>query len=570
MVKYFMPNIRILPENLRNKIAAGEVVERPASVVKELIENSIDAGASKIVINIAKAGKCLISVSDNGSGMAKEDVLLAFERYATSKIIDETDLFNIRTLGFRGEALSSIAAVAKVTLSTARADSIGTYLEITGGVIKEVRECSTIGTTIEIKDLFYNTPARRKFLKSDTTENHHIIDTITRSALCNYFIGFDLIIDNSNVLTLPSAKSSKERLIQIFGIEFTDALFEISHKDADMTITAFIGKNTNFKTNRNSQYLFINNRPVKDASIAYAVYKYYEGAIPKDMHPIFFIFLALSPHEIDFNVHPAKREVRFADKTSVFNFVYQAIKNKTIDVIDNEKAAAKYLLHPSALISKYNDSSTIPQVFSMATETLSLYESKSADIVTPIYIGETFIAFANKGGLTIFDYHAAHERINYERLLKKYDLEIHNLLFPEQASLSASDYRIIIENLALLRDFGIEANDFGNGAIMIRSLPYFLKGADIKALLSDIAAALLNREAVREPSDSPVEAVKKSVAAKIACHSSIRGREIPDGIRLAELIDQLSQTENPECCPHGRPTNIFISIAELKKMFKKT
>lgn len=570
MVKYLMSNIRILPENLRNKIAAGEVVERPASVVKELIENSIDAEASKIVINIAKAGKRLISVSDNGCGMEKEDVLLAFERYATSKIIDEKDLFNIRTMGFRGEALSSIAAVSKVTLSTSRPDSIGTCLEITGGVIKEVRECSTVGTTIEIKDLFYNTPARRKFLKSDTTENHHIIDTITRAALCNHIIGFDLIIDGGNVLTLPPARSLKERLVQIFGMEFTDALFEISHEAADMTVTAFIGKDTNFRNNRNSQYLFINNRPVKDASIAYAVYKYYEGAIPKDRHPIFFIFLTISPHELDFNVHPAKWEVRFADKTSVFNFVYQAIKNKAINIIGNEKPAAEHPPHPSALMSGYYDSSNMPQVFSMAAETLPLYESKATDIVKSIYLGETFVAFANKGGLTIFDYHAAHERINYERLLKKYDLEIHNLLFPEQASLSASDYRIIIENLALLRDFGIEADDFGNGAIIIRSLPYFLKGADIKTLLSDIAGALLNREAVRETSDSPVEAVKKSVAARIACHSSIRGREIPDGIRLARLIDQLSQTENPERCPHGRPTNILISPAELKKMFKKT
>jgi DNA mismatch repair protein MutL len=570
MVKYLMPKIHILPENLRNKIAAGEVVERPASVVKELVENSIDAEASKIIINIAKAGKRLISVSDNGYGMDKEDVLLSFERYATSKIVDEKDLFNIKTMGFRGEALSSIAAVSKVAISTAQAENIGTCVEIAGGEMKAIRDCSTSGTTIEIKDLFYNTPARRKFLKSDITENHHIIDVVTRASLCNYKIGFNLKIDESEVLTLPPAKSLKERIVQLFGMEFTDGLFEISHEASDMAVTAFIGKDTNLRNNRNSQFIFINNRPVKDPSIAYAVYKYYEGAIPKDRHPVFFIFLYLSPYEVDFNVHPAKREVRFADKTSVFNFVYQAIKNKAADIININKSAVELVQNPNALTSQYPDSSTIPQVFSMAAETQSLYENEMPQIIEPIYLGETFIAFAAQQGLTILDYHAAHERINYERLLSKSGLEIHRLLFPEQATLAASDYRIILQNIALLEEFGIDAEDFGNGSIMIRSLPYFLKGSDIKSLLSDIAAVLLNSEAVGETSDNPVEAVKKNVAARIACHSSIRGREVPDGVRLAELLNQLSKTDNPERCPHGRPTKIFMSKSDLRKMFKKT
>lgn len=577
-----MPRINVLPLNLRNKIAAGEVVERPAAVVKELIENSIDADASKIEIDILKAGRRLIKVSDNGIGMDSEDALLAFERYATSKIKDEHDLFNIKTMGFRGEALSSIASVSKVRLVTAQKSedkAVGTCMEIIGGEIKEIKDCPAIGTTIEIKDLFFNTPARRKFLKSDSTENYHIIDTVTREAISHYQTGFVLRMDGDDVLNLSPASSYKERLVQILGKDFVNELMETEAEDGQISIKAFLGKTTNLRSNRNNQFLFINNRPVKDQSITYAVYKAYEEFIPKDRHPVFFLFIGIDPKKVDFNVHPTKREVRFEDKSSVFNFVHQAAKEALKDGVmeywSDEKATEK--------TSQYSNTSTLQHSSSvMVSEPASLYDIIShVDSIPFLYLGDTFVAVTEKGGITIIDYHAAHERINYERLLKRQKTEDRGqrtevrLLFPKQIKLQRSEYKVILDNLQVLNDLGLEVEDFGHTTLIIRSLPEFLKDADLNALMSDMAAALINEgQGLRVKGQGndmlePIDSARKVLAAKLACHKSIRGKEIPDGMRIAQLLKDLDETENPNTCPHGRPTRIFISLDELKKMFKK-
>jgi DNA mismatch repair protein MutL len=568
-----MPRINVLPLNLRNKIAAGEVVERPASVVKELMENSIDAGASRIEVDILKAGKGLIKVSDNGIGMDREDALLAFERYATSKIKDEHDLFNIKTMGFRGEALSSIASVSRIRLITSHQDETGTCIEIVGGDVKEIKDCPAIGTTIEIKDLFFNTPARRKFLKSDSTENYHIIDTVTREAISHYQIGFVLRMDSDDVLNLPSALSYKERLVQIFGKDFVNELMETKAEDGQISIRAFLGKTTNLRNNRNSQFLFINNRPVKDQSITYAVYKAYEELIPKDRHPVFFLFIGIDPKKVDFNVHPTKREVRFEDKSSVFNFVHQAakeaLKDGVLEYWSNEKATEK--------TSQYSNIPTL-QLYSsvIVSEPVSPYDIIShIDSIPFLYLGDTFVAVPGKGGITIIDYHAAHERINYERLLKGNDIQSYRLLFPQQIKLQGSEYKVILDNLQVLNELGLELEDFGHATLIIRSLPEILRDADLNALMSDIAASLINEsQGLRVKGQGndmlePIDSVRKVLAAKLACHKSIRGKEVPDGIRIAQLLRDLEETENPHTCPHGRPTRIFISMDELRKMFKK-
>lgn len=621
-----MPCINVLPLNLRNKIAAGEVIERPASVVKELMENSIDAGASRIDIDILKAGRRLIKVSDNGIGMDREDALLAFERYATSKIKDEHDLFNIKTMGFRGEALSSIAAVSKVRLvsgvrsaecgmrSADRNKEIpnseignqkfvtGTCIEIIGGDVKELKDCPAIGTTIEIKDLFFNTPARRKFLKSDSTENYHIIDTVTREAISHYKTGFVLTMDGADVLNLSPASSYKERLAQIFGKDFVNELIEAEAEDGQMSIKAFLGKTTNLRNNRNNQFLFINNRPVKDRSITYAVYKAYEELIPKDKHPVFFVYLKMNPQKVDFNVHPAKREVRFEDKSSAFNFVYQAAKEALQNgAMQSRKAGVKECWDNGKVaeeISKYSNAPALQNGMFGISEPLSLYGVVTADSIPFLYLGDTFVAVPEKGGITIIDYHAAHERINYERLLKRTEHRTqksevrgidslsseslssdfcpsYRLLFPQQVKLQRSEYKVILDNLHVLNELGLEVEDFGHSTLIIRSLPEFLRDADLDALMSDLAASLINEgqglKVKRQGNDmlEPIDSVRKMLAARLACHSSIRGREVPDGIRIAQLLKDLDNADNPNSCPHGRPTKIFISMDELRKMFKK-
>jgi len=567
-----MPQIKILPPDLRNKIAAGEVIERPASVVKELIENSIDAGSNDIRIDILYGGKRLIRVSDNGIGMDKEDAILCFERHATSKLLSEKDLFNIKTMGFRGEALPSIASVSKVRLTTGMKDSpLGVSVEIHGGEVKEVRDSPSIGTSIEVRDLFFNTPARKKFLKSNSTEIFHIIDTVTKEAISHHEIGFMLTSDNQEIMNLPLASGFRERIIQIYGTEFIDGLIDIknpveSHLTLPIHLTAFVSNTQNFRNSKTHQFIFINRRPIKDNSISHAVYKAYEGILPHDKHPIFFLFLDIDPKKVDFNVHPTKREVRFEDKESIYHFVNntvrEAVKGERAEYVKQftEIPAIDYS-KPSLALGIYSSPYSLPLTLHepMVSENLEIAYNVSLPF---IYLGDTFIAVSGKGGLTLIDHHAAHERILYERFLKGINLNSHQLLFPRQVKLSHKEYRVILEDIQILRDFGIEVDDFGHETVIVRSLPDALKDADIRGILSDAASCLI--EGV-----TPDKSLKEAIAARIACHSSVRGKEILNQEELLNLIADLEKTEHPDQCPHGRPTRIFISLDDLKKMFKR-
>lgn len=566
-----MPVINVLPLALRNKIAAGEVVERPASVVKELIENAIDAEGKHVTVETMLAGRKLIHVSDDGIGMDREDAVSAFERYATSKIRSEQDLFSLKTMGFRGEALSSIASVSKIRLVTKESSGQpGTCVELTGGEIMSVKDCAASGTTIQVRDLFFNTPARRKFLKSDATENFHIIDAVTREALSHPHIMFVLRMDSSELFSLPAASSLRERLVQLYGKDFVDGLIEhnsFNARDGGIKLSVFTSGLAHMKNNRSTQFLFINRRPVKDQSVAYAVYKAYEGMTPAEKHPAFFMFLDVDPGEVDFNVHPAKREVRFAQKNSVFDFVHHSVKEGLkkdpgfgqVLAGDGEQSERSSLV-PVSRANDHPSSLVLPSLISEETGDFC------AGRIPLLYLGDTLVAVAGNGGLVLLDYHAAHERVNYEMFLKKKDIQAHRLLFPRQLKLPRGEYAILLERLQLLNEVGIEAEDFGHDTILIRSIPEVFMDADLASLISDISLSLLETSSTAV---EPVEAIRKSIAASLACHSSIRGKEIPDGTKVTALLKSLDATDNPHSCPHGRPTRIFISLDELKKMFKK-
>ncbi len=583
-----MSVITVLPEPLRNKIAAGEVVERPASVVKELIENAIDAAAARISVETVRAGRKLIHVSDNGTGMDREDAVKAFERYATSKIKDEQDLFNLKTMGFRGEALSSIAAVSKMTLMTAARSgeygpgAAGTCVEIAGGEIVSVKDCAAAGTSIEVRELFFNTPARRKFLKSDATENYHIIDTVTREALSHPHLMFVLTMDGREVFSLPAAASLRERLLQLYGMDFINGLIEHgpSHAvDTGMTVSVFTSGLAHMKNNRNTQFIFVNRRPVKDQSVAYAVCKAYEGMVPREKHPAFFIFLEIDAGQVDFNVHPAKREVRFAQKAGIFDFVCHTVKEglkKDAGFCFTDVGFNQENIGPAAIVD--TKMAAVPILSEgLISEQIDTFSTGPAPL---LYLGDTFVAVAALGGLVLLDYHAAHERVNYERFLKRRDLQAFRLLFPLQVKLQRGEYAVLLEHLHLLNEVGLEAEDFGHDTILIRSIPEVLRDADLASLVSDVAAALLESPG-KAPSKNisgpaghvgesgPVELIRKSIAARLACHSSLRGKEVPDGARVSALLKSLDAADNPHSCPHGRPTRIVISLDELRKMFKK-
>ena len=560
-----MPQIKILSTDLRNKIAAGEVIERPASVLKELIENAIDAKSSEITVEVLNGGKRMIKVSDNGSGMDKEDALLSFEPHATSKISSFDDLFDIRSLGFRGEALPSIASVSKVKLVTGlKGSSSGISIEIDGGKVKEIRDSPLAGTSFEVRDLFYNTPARKKFLKTTSTELFHIIDTLTKEALSHHQIGFSLLTDNQETMNLPKASGHRERLTQVFGNEFVTGLIEVNSASDGMELSAFVSNSGNFRNSKSHQYIFINRRPIKDASVSHAVYKAYEGVLPTDKHPIFFIFLTIDPGRVDFNVHPTKREVRFEDKEAIYRFINSRLRDRIKE--DRTEYARQFTEvpgedHETSFFQRYSNhgTSTLPQGTSLVSENLEMTYRTALPF---IYLGDTFVAVSGRGGLTIVDHHAAHERILYEKLLDGLPSMTRQLLFPRQVRVSAKEYRVLLENRGMLDTFGFEIDDFGNATVIVRTVPDEFDDHDLTGILSDIAAGFI------EPNTS-FPSLRDNIAARIACHRSIRGKKILSQEELSELLDNLEKTEHPDQCPHGRPTRIFYSLHDLNKLFKR-
>ena len=566
-----MPQIKILPIGLRNKIAAGEVIERPASVLKELVENAIDAGSSVITVEVLNGGKRMIKVSDNGTGMDKEDALLSFEPHATSKISSFEDLFDIRSLGFRGEALPSIASVSKVKLVTGlKGSSSGISIEIDGGQVKEIRDSPLAGTSFEVRDLFYNTPARKKFLKTTGTELFHIIDTLTKEALSHHQIGFFLLTDNQETINLPKASGARERMMQVFGNEFVTGLIEVNSAGEGMELSAFVSSSGNFRNSKSHQYIFINKRPIKDASVSHAVYKAYEGILPPQKHPIFFIFLSIEPARVDFNVHPTKREVRFEDKEAIYRFINSRLRDRIKE--DRTKYAKQFAQSPGEGVSEEvfgtpsfqmaPEASSLAQGGALASGVSENLELTYRPSLPFIYLGDTFIAVAGRGGLSIIDHHAAHERVLYEKLLSGMHSMTRQLLFPKQVRVSGKEYTVLLENREMLNTFGIEVEDFGNSTVIVRTVPEELDDADLPGMLSDIAAGFI------DPNTS-FQSLKDNIAARIACHSSIRGKKILSQEELSGLLEDLEKTEHPDQCPHGRPTRIFYSLHDLNKLFKR-
>jgi DNA mismatch repair protein MutL len=503
-------------------------------------------------------------VSDNGTGMDKEDALKAFERHATSKLAREEDLFAINSLGFRGEALPAIASVSKIRMHTGSGTAApGTSVEINGAEIKDIKDAPPYtGTSIEVKDLFYNTPARKKFLKSTHTELYHVIDTVTRLAIPNPRIAFTLTVDNQDTMNLASASGVRERLVQIFGSEFVAGLTEIQHEDRGVALHAFVSNHLNFRKSKSNQFIFMNRRPVREPSIAHAVYKAFEGILPQDRHPIYVVFLTIDPHTVDVNVHPTKREVRFAEKETIYRIVTREIKNSV------QRARREFTREfTGPTVSEYSEETThTPYESFDAGDTASVI-SENLELpikhVSPsLYIGDTFIAISGKGGLTIIDHHAVHERVLFEKLLKDSTTSSMQLLFPKQIRFPAKEYTVLLKNSNVLSALGIEIDDFGQNTIVVRSVPEEFFNADLESILSDIAAGLIDGSVSKA-------SLKKDIAALIACHSSVRGKEILGSEAISSLITDLENTQHPDQCPHGRPTRIFFTLDELNRLFKR-
>ena len=603
------PTIKILPQTLADKIAAGEVVQRPASAVKELLENSIDAGATSVTVIIKESGKALIQIVDDGGGMGREDAKLAFARHATSKIATYADLENIRTLGFRGEALASIAAVAQVEMRTrGHTSDVGTLVRIDGGVVKEIRdEATAIGTSISVRNLFFNTPGRRNFLKSNNTEFSHIYNVIGRIALSRLDLAITFISDDETILQIKS-HDPQERLKDIFGAKLAKSVFSFEEHGGLLAVSGFLGKLDFLRKTRTEQYLFLNGRYIVSRSINHAVFKAYEHLLEKGSFPFCVLFLSIDPRRVDVNVHPSKMEVKFEDESSIYRFVFSTVRKAlaTQDLIpvlgmqaeskgvqlglaatERSGGSTQRSIDWRSLASPSTPSPPMPTIdqqrvdatstVGMETSSLQLTSelgsSRAASKVVadnrfPLWqVHNKYILMPIDSGVMIVDQHAAHERVLYERTVHHFagrDAKSQQLLFPNTIEMTSGDAALVAQVLPLLEQMGFTLKIFGKTTVIIDGIPIDIKPGKEKTILQEIID--LYKEDVHGVSLEP----REKLAQSYSCRAAIKAG---DSLNLAEmqaLLDDLFSTTIPYVCPHGRPVIIKLSLAELDRRFGRT
>ncbi len=555
--------IRILPKEIVEKIAAGEVVERPASVVKELIENSIDASATKISIFLKKGGIEEIRVVDNGSGMSREEAILGFERHATSKIKNEEDLYGIKTLGFRGEALPSIAAVSRVVMNTRRKDDIvGTRVVIEGGEIKKVEEIGCPkGTSISVRDIFYNTPARKKFLKTERRELGYIIGIVEKYAMLYENIHFKLTHNGRTVFALPSG-NFRERVSKLWGKDVGKDMVEIK-KEGKIKISGLISRPYLTRKDKNKILVFVNGRFVKNSFLTNCIINGYGTLLFRDSYPYAVIKLEIEPREVDVNVHPAKLFVKFHDESLIEKEIRDSIWS-TLTSLENipKKEGGKKAFEPMLSPEVKREKQMIFEVEKKREKRIEEFIPKMRTLPYEVLgqVDDTYIIMKAKDSLVIVDQHAAHERIRYERFLKQInERKIQELLNPITINLSIKDYEEILAIKDSLKEYGILIEDFGKGTIIVRAIPPILGRNDVKEVIRDIID--IGAKYVIKKKDEMIKL--------ISCKGAIKAHEKLSIFEMEELIAQLLKCENPYTCPHGRPTIIKITIKELEKMFKR-
>ncbi|MGC2352418.1 MAG: DNA mismatch repair endonuclease MutL, partial [Candidatus Udaeobacter sp.] len=607
-LEYKMGQIRLLSETVASQVAAGEVVERPASVVKELIENSIDAGARKIDVMIRRGGISLVRVIDDGCGMDRDDALLSLERHATSKIRTAADLEAVATLGFRGEALPSIASVSRFRLTTREAHAVaGTEIIVNGGKLDVVRDGGEApGTQVEVRSLFYNLPARRKFLRSENTESRNIEHQIHLQAIGHPQIGFSLLRDDRIVFQLPAAATLSDRIRDLFGVELLQRLVEVTSTGSpEIRISGFIGQAGLSRQTRTQQLVFVNGRAIESSLITAAIREGYHTALMKGQYPVTFFFLEVDPASVDVNVHPAKREVRFRDPTGVREAIVQCIQQ----TLEGGRAAWQ---------ERFRAPVSVPTVVGKTAPDLRLRPEESApeeshrelphlgrepgqhpiakalavagvadpggiskpdEVPSPAAIkrdtnqqfqiigvlSKLYVLMENADGLVLLDQHAAHERILFEELRRRMEeqgVPTQKLLLPQTFDVPPRDADWIERNLSTLQRMGIGIESFGPGTFKIDSLPSFLDVSDpaqfMRKVIDDLKSASNTASAMR---------LGEEMIAKSVCRHAVKANDPLRYPEVEKLIRDLLDCDLPYCCPHGRPTMIQISLAELEKKF---
>lgn len=649
-----MGKIHVLSEAVANRIAAGEVVERPASVVKELLENSIDAGATRIKIQVEGGGKKLIQIDDNGCGMVRDDALLAFERHATSKLKTADDLLRVVTLGFRGEALPSIASVSRLRMETrAPEEASGTVVEINGGKIFRVEEAGLPGgTSITVRDLFFNTPARKKFLKSESTELSHIASLVTHYALAHPDKHFELHSASNALLMAPPVAGHSERVYQIFGKEVLDQLISIAavqqlervglpqpppwrrqqkseeeepRAPGEIRIHGFVSKPEIQKLNRNSIYVFVNRRLIRDRLVQHAITEAYRNILPPTVFPVVLLFLEMSGGEVDVNVHPSKTEVRFRQQTVTHDFVRDSVRASLMKARPVPQFVSEISAHPTSspwltpgprtgeaawrplydpgnpggfglqapavppITERFQFAGGIPLEANAALSHARAEETVPDDGCAPAFpdepdfpsqlapslaslkplgqIRESFILAVNHEGLWIIDQHVAHERVLFERVLQqraRKGVESQRLLMPLLLELTPAQQAVFTEISEELSSNGFEAEPFGTRSLAVKVAPAGVEATQVEHLLHELL-----EQFAREDQKLNLETVRTRIAASIACHVAIKVNMPLEQNKMEWLLAELAKTAYPTTCPHGRPVVLRYSIKDIQKAFKR-
>lgn len=576
--------IGILPEEVIGRIAAGEVVERPAAVVKELLENSIDAGSRSITIDVKAGGLSLIRVTDDGEGMSQEDVPLAFQRHATSKLRSDLDLWSIQTMGFRGEALPSIAAVAHVRLTTTtRFAEVGTELEVVGGVIGRLADAPPVrGTRIEVAELFHNQPARKKFLKSTITEFSHISRIVQQASLAWPSIHFRLTHNAEEILNYPSASSDGDRIAQIYRRAFLDQSLRINASVPGAHLNGYIVNAVHAKATRIPQELFVNRRPVRNIAVSHAVGEGYGAFLAKGNHPRFVLFLEVDPDRLDVNVHPTKREVRFSDNEMIHQLVRRAVRQALSGGRIDESGKTSLIDSPvgrvlgaivttlstaeSAETESVSRSPSHETQLPLVSEAVEPYAHIPSDEVTSLgQINRTFLIAQVGGDLTVIDQHTAHERVLFERLYRAWTtrgIQAQPLLIPDPVELQPLQMAVLQRYHHDLEQLGLDIEPFGVSTILLRAIPVGLGKIDPTTFLQDLLDDLTQWDSA--PS---LEAKVRSVLASLACHGAVRAGRSMQSEEIKVLIEDWRAEGAITTCPHGRRTVFRLSITDLEKMF---
>lgn len=578
-----MEKIRVLKDDVASQIAAGEVIERPSSVVKELVENAIDAGSSQISVRISEAGKKLIEVSDNGNGIPFEELELAVARHATSKLQKASDLFKIQTLGFRGEALASIASVSQFSLISKQKD------EELGGKIENINEkafkvshtAGPDGTSVIVRNLFFNVPARLKFLKSDITEKQKTSSLITKFALAYPHIRFHLYNDRQLLLQSSGNGGRREILSQIYGIEIAKQMLELKFEDQPYFINGFISPIAITRSNRRELTFFVNGRWIQDVSLNSALLKAYHTMIMVGRYPISVLFLDFPPDFVDVNVHPTKAEVRFSKPDLVFSMVQRAARRALLAYSpvpeisqsfwkseNNVQINNKTLWSPARMLTNTEDQ----PIFSHSQQSETDIDDKGKNFEKPKHlpllrhigqIGATYIIAEGPDGLYLIDQHAAHERILFEKMMGQISdvVPSQTLLSPEIIQLPLQQAVILIEKLEILDKLGFEVREFGPNTFQVRSIPALLIGINpqdaIRVVVEDF-----------EDDEKPLGGIMESIiAARICKRAAVKGGQVLSKEEQRTLLENLEQCEAPRTCPHGRPTMIHLSVDLLERQF---